>query len=103
MGFPAAAMLVLGLATVSATAQHAPAPLSDSESELLAEARHAALVYSTSLPDFICTQVVRRTSDPQGNGRWRVLDTLTIKLSYFEHREDYKLMLINGKATDVDY
>ena len=103
MASPAAAVLLLSLAAVSATAQHASTPLSESESELLAEARHAALVYSTSLPDFICTQIVRRTSDPQGNGRWRVLDTLTIKLSYFEHREDYKLMLINGKATQVDY
>ena len=37
--------------------------------------------------------------DPQGNGRWRPLDTLTVKLSYSDHKEDYKLMLINGKPT----
>ena len=43
------------------------------------------------------------TQDPQGNGRWRSLDTLTVKLSYFGHKEDYKLMQINGKPTSLDY
>ena len=31
------------------------------------------------------------------------LDTLTVKLSYFGHKEDYKLMLVNGKPTALDY
>jgi hypothetical protein len=70
---------------------------------LLESAREAALRYSDSLPDFICTEVVRRTQDPQGNGRWRSIDTLTIKLTYFGHQEDYKLMLVNGKPTTLDY
>ena len=47
--------------------------------------------------------MVRRTQDPQGNGRWRALDTLTVKLSYFDHREDYKLMQINCKPTMLDF
>jgi hypothetical protein len=99
----AAALVAIGLAASLATAQRPAPPLSPEQAELLAEARHAALVYSTSLPDFICTQVVHRTEDRRGDGRWRVLDTLTIKLSYFEHKEDYKLMSIDGKATLLDY
>ena len=77
--------------------------LEPEEAVLLESAREAALRYSDFLPDFICTEVVRRTQDPQGNGRWHSVDTLTIKLSYFGHKEDYKLMLVNGKPTALDY
>ena len=77
--------------------------LETEQADLLERARAAALRYSASLPDFICTEVVRRSEDPQSNGRWRSMDTLTVKLSYSDHQEDYKLMLINGKSTLLDY
>jgi hypothetical protein len=32
-----------------------------------------------------------------------VKDTLTVKLSYFGHREDYKLIEIDGKPTSLEY
>ena len=38
-------------------------------------------------------------SDPT----WYALDTLTIKLSYFEQKEDYKLILVNNSMTTQDY
>ena len=38
-------------------------------------------------------------SDPS----WYALDTLTIKLSYFEQKEDYKLILVNNSMTTQDY
>ena len=94
------------LALIALLAAGAPAmaqQLEPEEAVLLESAREAALRYSDSLPDFICTEVVRRTQDPQGNGRWRSVDMLTIKLSYFGHKEDYKLMLVNGKPTALDY
>jgi hypothetical protein len=93
------ALIALLAAGVSAMAQQ----LEPEEAVLLESAREAALRYSDSLPDFICTEVVRRTQDPQGNGRWHSVDMLTIKLSYFGHKEDYKLMLVNGKPTALDY
>jgi hypothetical protein len=77
--------------------------LEPAQSELLALARGQALRYSDSLPDFICTELVRRSQDPQGTGRWRSTDTLTVRLSYFEHKEDYKLMQVNGKPTLLEY
>lgn len=91
------------LALLAAGAFAAPQELEPEQSELLEKARIAALRYSNSLPDFICTQVVSRSQDPQGTGRWRMLDKLTVKLSYFEHKEDYKLMEINGRPTVLDY
>jgi len=71
-------------------------------SGLLEAAREAALRYSDSLPDFICTELIHRSEDP-GNSRWRPVDRLTVKLSYFGRREDYKLMEINGKPTLLEY
>ena len=93
------AILTLLAAGASAMAQE----LEPVQASLLEQAREAAMRYSDSLPDFICTEVVRRSLDPQGNGRWRPVDTLTVKLSYFEHKEDYKLMLIDGKPTVIEY
>ena len=94
------------LAIVALLAAGAPATAQQLEPEqatLLEQAREAALRYSDSLPDFLCTEVVRRTQDAHGNGRWRDLDTLTVKLSYFGHREDYKLIEIDGKPTSLEY
>jgi hypothetical protein len=64
-------------------------------------ARKAALSYGQLLPDFICTEVVHRDLHPDGESRTH--DTLTIKLSYYQHHEDHQLLLINGEATSLDY
>ncbi|MCX6630107.1 MAG: hypothetical protein NTW28_21015 [Candidatus Solibacter sp.] len=93
------ALCALLAAGVPAMAQE----LDPEQAGLLEQAREAAMRYSDSLPDFICTEVVDRSQDPQGNGRWRQLDRLTVKLSYFDHKEDYKLMEINGKPTVLEY
>jgi hypothetical protein len=78
--------------------------LSDAEAAALIEkARIGAMNYSKSLPDFLCTQMVRRYQDPHGDNRWRRLDVLTVKLSYSERQEDYKLIAIDGKQTKLDY
>ena len=89
------ALLAVG---VPATAQQ----LEPEQARLLEQTREAALQYSASLPDFLCTEVVRRMH-AQGHGRLRDLDTLTVRLSYSGHREDYKLIEIDGKPTLLDY
>lgn len=93
------ALLALLAAGVPTVAQQ----LEPEQASLLEQAREAAIRYSASLPDFLCTEVMRRTQDPQGNGRWRSMDTLTVKLSYFDHKEDYKLMQIDGKPTLLEF
>jgi len=92
-------MLFVVLGAVPLSAQE----LDAEESALIEQTRQAALRYSNSLPDFICTQIVQRSQDVRGDGRWRTLDKLTVKLSYSDHKEDYKLMQINGKDTLQDY
>src|SRR6185436_19197917 len=98
---PAASQVVLCvmLAALPLAAQE----LDAEQSALIEKTRQAALRYSNSLPDFICTQIVQRSQDQLGDGRWRALDKLTVKLSYSDHKEDYKLMQINGKDTMKDF
>jgi len=90
-----------------------PPPSSQEQAAIITEVREYALNYSKTLPDFICTQVTRRFAAPapgtkyggsaDSEPRWTALDTLTIKLSYFEQKEDYKLILVNNTMTTQDY
>ncbi len=85
----------------------APPPSSEEQAAIISAVRQYALSYSQKLPDFICTQVTRRYGAPAGPGRygpnsepnWQSLDTLTYRLSYFEQKEDYKLVLVNNSPT----
>jgi hypothetical protein len=90
-----------------------PPPSSEEQAAILDDVRQYALGYSQNLPDFICTEVTRRLAAPapgtRNGGRagdsphWQAVDTLTVRLSYFEQKEDYKLILHNSApATNQD-
>lgn len=81
--------------------KHGPRPPIEDQRTMLNEARQTALAYASSLPDFMCTEVVHRYV---GEGSsWSLKDTLHLKLTYFEHREEYKLLTINGHPTQKSY
>jgi hypothetical protein len=82
---------------------HGQRPTDDEASALIEKARTGAMSYTNSLPDFLCTQMVRRYQDPRGDNRWERLDVLTVKLAFSERHEDYKLMAIDGKQTKLDF
>ncbi len=100
-------------AEIGAKPAQAPPPSAEEQAAVIDDVRSYALAYSKRLPDFICTEVqrrfaalrpgMRRGSDPAGDPDWQMQDTLTIRLSYFEQKEDYKLVLYNNKVTDQDY
>ena len=52
--------------------------------------------HSKGLPNFICLQVTRRYGDNSGLENYHLIDTIAERLSYFEEKEDYKLVSING-------
>lgn len=99
--------------TVEPKAAPIPPPSSEEQAAIIDHVREYALNYSKELPDFICTQVTRRFAAPRPGTKyggpagsspsWHALDTLTIKLSYFEQKEDYKLILVNNTITKQDY
>ncbi len=90
-----------------------PPPTSLEQAAIIDDVRQYALNYSKNLPDFICTQVTRRygarrpgtlhggsaDSDPS----WQLADTLQIRLSYFQQKEDYRVMLVNNSLVNKDY
>ncbi|MBI4893738.1 MAG: hypothetical protein HY821_24175, partial [Acidobacteria bacterium] len=73
-----------------------PPPSSEVQAQVIAEARELALSYTKRLPDFICLQVTRRYADPSGLEMYQLMDTVAARLSYFEQKEDYKLISVNG-------
>ncbi|HEX5008383.1 MAG TPA: hypothetical protein VFV70_14810 [Hyphomonadaceae bacterium] len=76
-------------------------PTPEEQQKLIEELRDYAINYTKRLPDFICTQVIRRYDDPTGLEFWRRRDVITVRLSYFEQKEEYKVMLMNGAPTEV--
>ena len=79
-------------------------PTRAEQAKLLDEVRDYAINYTRRLPDFICLEQTRRYEDPAGRQAWRPVDVLTARLSYFNQKEDYKLISQNGRAvTDLPY
>jgi hypothetical protein len=78
----------------------APAsPSAEEQSRVLDKAREVALQYTARLPNFLCTQTVRRYALEKKSTSWKLLDTLTLALGYSEKGEQYKLMAINDRPT----
>jgi hypothetical protein len=73
------------------------------QAKVLGEVREYALSYVKQLPNFICLQVIRRYYDQSGMEFWHLADTITTRLTYFEQKENYKVVSINNRTTDVAY
>jgi hypothetical protein len=94
-------------------ARRDPPPSSEEQAKIIDELRDYALNYSSNLPDFICTQKVKRYGAPRpgtkdggavdADPRWQAFDTLVMRLSYFNQKEDYHLILHNDTLTAQDY
>jgi len=90
-----------------------PPPTSEEQAAILSDVREYALNYSKNLPDFICTQVTRRFAAPMPGTRWggsalsepswQAQDVLQIRLSYFEQKEKYTVVLANNAIVNKDY
>lgn len=80
-----------------------PEPSLEERATILADARKIALDYSNTLPDFICTEVIRRYLDTKSKQSWKLEDTLTVDLTFFKQREQYKLLAINNKPTNKSF
>ena len=75
-----------------------PPPSSEEQAKLLDEVRDYAVNYTHRLPDFICLEQTRRFVDTTGRDSWRPTDIITARLSYFNQKEDYKLISQNDRV-----
>ena len=73
-----------------------PPPDSIEQKRILEEITEHARNYVEGLPNFICLQVTRRYGDVSGLENYRLIDTIAERLSYYEQKEDYKVVSING-------
>jgi hypothetical protein len=81
-----------------------PPPSPEEQKRIIEEARAYALSYSKRLPDFICLQLTRRYVDPTGlEMDWMKYDEIKARLSYFEQKEDYKVISVNEQITERPY
>jgi hypothetical protein len=90
-----------------------PPPSSEEQAAIITDVREYALGYSKNLPDFICTQVTRRYAAPMPGTRWggsslsgpswQAQDVLQIRLSYFQQKEKYTVVLANNTIVNKDY
>jgi hypothetical protein len=88
-----------------------PAPNSVEQAAIIEEVREYTLNYSKSLPNYLATQVVRRYQASAPGARyarssepgWVQVDLLTIRLSYFDQKEEYKLIMHNNNPTQEDF
>ena len=75
-----------------------PPPSSEEQAKLLSEVKEYGINYSRTLPDFICLEQTRRYVDTTGKDSWRPTDVITARLSYYNQKEDYKLVSMNDKV-----
>jgi hypothetical protein len=80
----------LAFGALAQTPEPRPDPVLDA-------ARAWALHYSRTLPDFFCTEFIRRYTNYQGPEV--KLDTLTLQLGFAQHKESYHLVARDGHPT----
>jgi hypothetical protein len=82
-----------------------PEPAAEEQRAIIAEVREYALNYSKSLPNFLCTQHIYRKSSPAAPAplTFQEQDRLTVRLTYFEQKEDYHLLAVNDAPTTRSY
>lgn len=79
------------------------APDSEDDRAILDAGRQNALALTAALPDFTCTQAIRRFQSPAGADSWRQTDQLVVELSYSGGRENYQLASVDDHPADRSY
>lgn len=75
-----------------------PPPDSIEQARILQEIIDNARSYAKTLPDYLCVEVTRKHYDPSGTENWRELATVQEQVSYVDHKEAYKVVMVNGRA-----
>ena len=77
-------------------------PDSSEQRKVLADATQYAINHEANLPNFVCTQTTRRFED-LNNGGWRPIDVIVERLTYLDHREVYKVTMLNGQPATITH
>ena len=74
-----------------------PIPTAEEQGRILDEVRQYVANYDANMPDYICMEIEQRMVAPRrgANPSYRLADTITSKVTYFQHKED-KTPILNG-------
>jgi len=86
--------VILAMASVCFGAQSSDA---EEHRRGLETARQNALAFTMSLPEFTCSEAIRRFRTNTGTGVWRETDLLVAQLTYSGGKEDYQLVSIDNR------
>ena len=86
-----------GRLAIAASSNPIPPPTSEESETLIADARDRAVGYKNGLPNFMCIELINRSLDPSGTGRWKHRDTITELLRYREQNETRTVLEVDGK------
>ncbi len=95
---------LVGLVLVNSIAL-AQRPSDEEAAALIERSRSKAQDYARSLPDFVCTEIINRDTsyNPPVQRKPIPTETLTVKLSYFQQKEEHKLLMVDNKPTDLAF
>ena len=93
-------MLLGTLGTALAQTNSSSTPGAEEQSVVIADARVHALQHESSLPDFVCTQTTHRFESASADN-WQPIDVIVERLTYFDHREEYKVLTLDGQPADI--
>ena len=87
-------------AAAQSPATGSPSKIPDDQTwpQFLEAARTKALAYTDDLPNFICTQITTR-SERVSSGGWHQVDNFVADLTYFEKKENYKIISVSNRPT----
>ncbi len=89
----------------SASFQLGHMPTAATWPQFLDSVRQTALAYTSTLPDFVCTQYVYRLTKFGSSSDWKLADQIVIEITNNETGEHYRVLRINNKPpapeTDV--
>ena len=88
---------VPGQLAIAAATNPMPPPTAEEAEQLIADTRDRAVGYKNGLPNFMCVELINRSVDATGTGRWRHGDTITELLKYREKNESRIVLEVNGK------
>jgi len=101
---PVRVLAVIAISFASALVAAAQNNLSPSEqTQIIEKAREVALQYTANLPNFICTETIRRSQLPRRSQTWKLLDTIAVDVAFSDQGERYNLLTINGKPAKKSF
>jgi hypothetical protein len=95
-----ASVALLALFAAAAAQTVFPPPDQIEQHRVLTDSANYALGQEKDLPNLTCVQTTRRFEDPDNSG-WRPIDTVVEQLTYFKHREHYKVLELNGQPASI--